>query len=145
MTVTSRNELRTELVKDIEAGEEITVVVGTEGNRIRKEPLYEIKHNPIVHIENSPQAHVNIGSTDRSSNTLSYQSDAVFEEIKELLRKNVDDVSELTRLLKGVEAMEHGLEKGKGNFKEAYQNFITMAASHLTVLMPVMPYLASLL
>ena len=96
-----------------------------------------------VHVSDSPQAHVNLGSTDQSINVSGHQSNVVFEEIRELLKKHVSDTVEFKRLLEGVEAMERGQEKG--NFTAAYKDFMAMAANYMTVLAPVLPKLLDLL
>ena len=96
-----------------------------------------------VHVSDSPQAHVNLGSTDQSINITGYQSSIVFEELRDLLKQNVSDTAELKRLLEGVDTMES--ERQEGNFMAAYKDFIAMAANHMTVLAPVLPRLTDLL
>lgn len=96
-----------------------------------------------VHVSDSPQAHVNLGSTDQSISVSGHQSNDVFEEIRELLKEHVTDENEHKRLLEGIEAMERGREEG--DFITAYKVFIAMAANHMTVLAPVLPRLADLL
>ena len=148
------------VVTDAKAGQEFAITVEPENGRTREVPLgdpsYEIKYKqeddqerqpqpPVININlsGSHQARVNIGSSDESMNVISYQPEAVFEKTRDLLKCNVTDSANLTRLLKGVDAMEHGLEKG--SFREAYEKFLAMAADHMTILMPVIQQLTAFL
>ena len=105
---------------------------------------YQSKPRPInVHISDSPQSHVNIDSEDHSINISYGDAGSLFDEIRDLLRDAVEDSTELESLLEKVDAMEGSQEAG--NFKQAYVNFMSAAANHMTVLAPVLPTLASLL
>ena len=153
--VTLKIKPRDGIRRGLPSGEDQVFIVKTidyqEGSP-RIHPFYVIKcerdgirhrQPPVVTIKDSPQARVNIGSRDESSNTINYQSAAVFTETRELLQTHVNDPAELKRLLDGLGAMESSL--GKDNFKEAYRQFISMAADHLTILTPVIPQLTNLL
>lgn len=96
-----------------------------------------------VHIEGSPQSHVNVNSTDHSTNVIDSQSRDVFLEIRDLLKDAVSDSNELELLLERVADMENSV--GSNKFVKAYQDFIDAAAAHMTVLAPALPLLAALL
>lgn len=145
---------------DIKAGQELAITVEPENDRSRemplKDPSYEIKYKqedaqerqPLpsvvnINLSGSHQARVNIGSSDESMNVISHQPEAVFEEIRDLLQRNVTSPAVLTRLIEGVDAMEHGLKNG--SFREAYEKFLAMAADYMTILIPVIPRLTAFL
>ena len=67
----------------------------------------------------------------------------VFAKIRDSLRQSVSDPKELEALLKRVDDMESSREKG--DFTQAYKDFIAAAAAHMTVLAPVLPALTALL
>ena len=96
-----------------------------------------------VHINDSPQSHVNIDSEDHSVNISYGDAGSLFDEIRDLLREAVEDSTELESLLERVDAMEGSQEAG--GFKQAYVGFMSAAADHMTVLAPVLPGLALLL
>ena len=96
-----------------------------------------------VQVKNSPQTHVNLSSTDHSTNVINSQPEDIILEIRELLRESVADSEELDLLLERVNDMEHCL--GSSNFIKAYQDFIAAAAAHMTILAPLLPPLSSLL
>ena len=102
------------------------------------------KPQPIsVHISDSPQSHVNIDSEDYSISISYGNAGSLFDEIRDLLRAAVEDSTELESLLEKVDAMESSQEAG--GFKEAYDDFIASAANHITVLLPILSSLSSLL
>ena len=105
---------------------------------------HQSKPQPItVHISDSPQSHVNIDSEDHSINISYGNAGYLFDEIRDLLRGTVEDSAELESLLEKVDAMEGSQEAG--SFKQAYVNFMSAAADHMTVLAPVISTLAALL
>ena len=96
-----------------------------------------------VNVSDSPQARVNVNSTDQSTNTIHQQREEVFSGIRQLLDESVTDQSELALLHQKIEDMESNL--GSGDFTTAYQDFIAAAANHMTVLAPMLPALTGLL
>ena len=105
---------------------------------------HQSKPQPItVHISDSPQSHVNIDSEDHSISISYGNAGSLFDEIRDLLRETVEDSTELESLLEKVDAMEGSKEAG--GFKQAYDDFIASAANHITVLLPILPALSSLL
>ncbi len=99
--------------------------------------------NFTVNVTDSPQARVNLGSADHSTNIINSQANDVFAEIRELLKETVNDSLELDQLLKRVDEMESG--RDNGNFTQAYKDFIAAAAAHMTVLAPMLPALTAFL
>ena len=97
-----------------------------------------------VNVLDSLQPHININSTDQSTNTVHSQPRLIFDEIRSLLREGVHDADELDRILLSVDDMESSSQIPH-EFTRAYKDFISTSASHLTLLAPVLPSLASLL
>ena len=96
-----------------------------------------------LHISNSPQARINLHSSDKSINVSEQQPDALFKEIRECLEQSLANSPDLENVLSRVGDMEQGLEKG--NFTTAYKRFIAATADHITILAPFLPRLAQLL
>ncbi|MCY3902280.1 MAG: hypothetical protein OXF76_03865 [Caldilineaceae bacterium] len=96
-----------------------------------------------VNVKDSPQARVNLNSTDHSTNVINWQPEDVFLEIREILRESLADSEELDLLLERVDDMERS--KGTGSFIGAYQEFIAAAAAHMTVIAPAIPALTTML
>ena len=96
-----------------------------------------------VHVSEGSQAHININSTDQSTNINHAQPSPVFDEIRQLLKEALDDSPELELLFERVDDMERN--QGVGDFSTSYKDFIASAANHLTLLMPILPALTSLL
>jgi len=83
---------------------------------------------------------VNIGSSDSSINVA---NENVVENIRQALGTAVEDAQhreELERLLSHI-----ATAKDKGSFTAAYQQFITSAANHMTILAPFLPALTNIL
>ena len=96
-----------------------------------------------VRVSDSPQAHVNVQSSDRSTTINVEQNEELFAEIRRLLDQHVDDKNELKDLSNKIDEMERCLETS--DFKKAYQEFIAAASEHLPFLAPLLPALSALL
>ena len=96
-----------------------------------------------VSVKGSPQARVNLSSTDHSTNIINSHPEDVFSEIRELLKDTVDDSNDLDLLLEKVDDMERS--RGSDNFIQAYQGFIAAASAHMTVIAPMIPALTAML
>jgi hypothetical protein len=108
-----------------------------------REGRLEPQPSSVTYNVSGPQARVNIGSVDQSSNVIAAEAGATFEELRALLRTHVDNAEELNRLVRKVDQLEaaHGTAK----FGGLYSEFMPLAANHLTVLAPILPALAQLL
>ena len=96
-----------------------------------------------VNVSDSPQARINLNSTDQSTNTIHQQAEEVFSQIRRLLSESITDSPDLDLLLERVKDMESSI--GSDDFTKAYKDFLATAANHMTVLAPVLPVLAALL
>ena len=86
-------------------------------------------------------ARVNIGSTDQSVN-IAIEGD-VFTEISAALDAHISDEKSKQELLAALEKMKN--ERSGSRFIAAYQNFISLAANHMSVIAPYLPALTKLL
>ena len=96
-----------------------------------------------IHVSDSPQARVNLNSVDSSRNTITVEVVDIFSQTRELIAASVPEGDVRDRLLSEVDEME--TSQRNGDFKTAYKNFVASAADHMTLLVPVIPGLASLL
>ena len=89
-----------------------------------------------------PNARVNIGSQDHSQNTVS--SGNIFAELREKIEGNVSDGAQQSRLLGLIETMEKN-KNDRSAYASAYQQFISSAADHMTLIAPFLPAITNLL
>jgi hypothetical protein len=97
----------------------------------------------IVNNISGHNARVNIHSTDNSNNQVVENSEKVFSELAEALRRNVDQNDARDKLITLVEEMRRGTRVG--TFKEKYREFMAAAADHITIVAPFLPALSQLL
>ncbi len=107
---------------------------------VQKHPIQPATVN--VNVKDSPQARVNLSSTDHSTNIINNHPENVFSELRDLLKVTVDDSNDLDLLLEKVDDMERS--RGSSNFIQAYQGFIAAAAAHMTVIAPMIPALTTM-
>ena len=96
-----------------------------------------------VRISDSPQAHINLNSTDRSTSVINGQTEEVFSRLRALIKESLAESDDLSLLLQRVDDMEGA--RDSGGFANAYKEFITVAADHMTVLAPLVPALTAML
>lgn len=82
-------------------------------------------------------ARVNFHSTDRSTNVVADR--AVFGALREAIASQIKHEDERKQLTAAVDEMEQAA--GSTTFIAKYQNFITSAANHMTILGPLVPAL----
>lgn len=115
--------------------------------RVRRSDEPEALPQQIIqHITNNlsgPNARVNIGSTDNSTNVVHQSATQVFQDLRVAAESHISDTDQLSQILDAIEAMKetHGTDKFIGK----YQAFMEAAAMHVTVLSPFFPALSNLL
>jgi len=111
--------------------------------KYRRESEIDKKVAPqnITYNVSGPNARINIGSTDSSTNISN--SEKLFTEIRELLTARIADQDERTSLLSKVDELE--ASQGTKGYVSKYQQFMAQAANHMTVLAPILPALANLI
>ena len=86
---------------------------------------------------------MNINSLDKSVNIDSVQVNTIFEQIRTVIQEEVVDSEERECLLAKVEELQQA--HGREGFLEVYKEFMSMLASHVTVIAHVVPALNALL
>ncbi len=84
-----------------------------------------------------PNSRVNIGSKDYSTNVTHRVSP--FEQIHAALEQGIADASERAQLQQALSDLEASTDRESGS--KRYEAFITVAASHMTLLAPFLPIL----
>jgi len=90
-----------------------------------------------------PNPRVNIQSIDSSANLVGVEPTQLFGRIREAIGESVQDVE----LLKKLQEKVTDLEKAQGTtgFMARYQEFMALAANHMTLLAPFIPALSQML
>lgn len=86
---------------------------------------------------NGPNARINIGATDNSTNIAGDRS--VFNEIRRALKSSDIPVDEVNQILIRLDDLEQ--KAGSGPFNEAFKSFIESGAKWMGVLGPYLPAL----
>jgi len=90
-----------------------------------------------------PNARVNIQSVDSSANLVEVEPTELFGRIREAIGKSVQDGEMLKKLQEKVTELEKA--QGTTGFMARYQEFIALAANHMTLLAPFIPALSQML
>jgi hypothetical protein len=97
----------------------------------------------IVYNVSGLNARVNIQSTDSSTNVINVESAALFDKLRNAIQESIKDTDVVKRLAEQVDAMQAAA--GTRSFAQQYQEFISVAADHLTLFLPLLPALTQLL
>ena len=92
-----------------------------------------------VRISAGDNSKIMVNSTDNSIN-FQITEDNVWERLAEAIKLQCNNQSDLLKLVTEMKET-----KGTSKFKEKYQAFIALAANHMAVFAPFMPFLSSLL
>lgn len=85
---------------------------------------------------------MNIHSNDYSINVQIDETN-VFEELKKTIEKNISNDDEKAKFVSNVEKLKS--TQNTQGFTESYKEFIALAANHMTIIAPFIPYLTLLL
>lgn len=108
---------------------------------VKKVTAVDLAPNPsVVYNINGYNTRVYNDSIDNSKNTISINNSELFASLISTIRKQVSDNGELINLVKEMEN-----NQGKSGFLKSYQDFISSAANHMTILSPYLPALTQLL
>jgi hypothetical protein len=88
-------------------------------------------------------ARVNMNSTDLSVNTITVNSENVFNGLRDAIETKIENSEEKKELLQQIEEMESS--QGTEHFKTKYTNFVASAANHISIIAPFIPMLTTLL
>lgn len=90
-----------------------------------------------------PNGRFNLHSQDLSVNLVDVNPEQLFRKLRGALAQEVEDDDKRDLLLRRVSDMKN--THGTGGFLDAYKDFISAAADHMTVIAPFIPGLAQLL
>jgi hypothetical protein len=112
--------------------------------KVRKESaINSQKPSSIIYQIDAKDSKVNINSSDSSVNIVNITSMNMFSELKKTIETYITDSTIKTQLIDSVCNMEKN--QGTNNFLKHYQEFISIAANHMTLLAPFLPALTQLL
>ena len=100
------------------------------------------RQNPtisIVYNVSGPNARVNTGSVDMSTNTVKMGETQFFADLRQKIA-TIPDEAERRRLLEEFELLQ--TQKGKGGLAATYLKFVEHTANHMTLLGPFLPALS---
>jgi len=97
----------------------------------------------VVYNLTGPNARINIQSVDSSSNIVGIDPTNLFSELRDTIQKSVFDIQQRAELTNKVKELEESQDTK--NFTMRYQEFMALAASHITVLAPFLPALSQML
>ncbi|HBD7441757.1 TPA: hypothetical protein KKX83_002364 [Legionella pneumophila] len=100
------------------------------------------KPEVIINQISGNNARININSIDNSTNIVG-DYNKLFSKMNQLIEENIDSDDERERLRVLVSELKENV--GKPNFKNAYDKFIEGAANHMTIFVPIISALSSLL
>lgn len=89
-----------------------------------------------------PNARVNVGSTDNSTNTVLADNTALFQQLRDILIQ-IPDSSKRAAMASTVESMEQSA--GTSSFARHYTHFISLAADHVGLFSALLPAITALL
>jgi hypothetical protein len=87
-------------------------------------------------------ARINVHSTDSSINIVNIAPAGLFKQLASAIEAGVQSEADRRELLARVDKLEEGSRSGR--FLSAYQQFIAVAADHMTIVAPFLPALAQL-
>ena len=112
---------------------------------VRKETKIEPKSQPTQVIYNliGPNARVNIQSVDTSTNLVEIEPSELFEKLRAVIKDSITDETISAQLSEKVDELHQA--QGTKVFVTKYQEFMALAANHVTILAPFIPALSQML
>lgn len=109
---------------------------------VRRKGTFEAGKGGHFNIHVSGQnARVNFQSTDNSTNIAG--GGDVFADLASAVQKSVSDEDQRVAIVQAIALMKE--QEEKAGFKQAYRDFMGLAADHLGVILPFLPVLAGML
>lgn len=87
---------------------------------------------------------INIDSEDHSIIISNKNAPIIFSKLKETIKNNIDSEDECNKLISKLDELETALDD-KNKFLNKYQEFIALAANHMTLIGPFIPALSAFL
>lgn len=112
---------------------------------VRKETKIEPQRQPTQIVYNliGPNARVNIQSVDTSTNLVEVEPSELFEKLRGLIKHSITDETVSAQLSEKVDELQRA--QGTKSFATKYQEFMSLAADHITILAPFIPALSQML
>ncbi|MEK3995645.1 hypothetical protein MKY29_12890 [Psychrobacillus sp. FSL K6-2365] len=113
---------------------------------VQKESSMKYREWSLSNITNhfyGPNSRMNVGSTDNSTNINNVNHGSVFDELRAAITEGIHSKDDSRVLLELVDRMEE--TQGTPSFIEKYKNFMETAATHISVISPILPALTQLL
>jgi hypothetical protein len=111
-------------------------------NRI-EEVIERKMHKPVVYKVTGPNARLNIGSVDSSTNVVNVAPTELFTQLRLIIEEKVQAEQEREELLARLADLQS--TQGTPTYLDRYQRFIAAAANHMTILAPFLPALTQLM
>ena len=110
--------------------------------KVRRKGTFEAGKggNYSIHVSGQ-NARVNLHSTDNSTNIVSDGN--LFGDMAAAVQKGVAEEDRRLAIIQAIAVMKE--QEGKTGFKQAYRDFMGLAADHLGVILPFLPALAGML
>jgi hypothetical protein len=112
---------------------------------VRKKTKIEPQQQPTQIVYNliGPNARVNIQSVDTSTNLVEVEPSELFKKLRELIKHSITDKTVSAQLSEKVDELQQA--QGTKSFATKYQEFMSLAADHITILAPFIPALSQML
>lgn len=112
---------------------------------VRKETKIEPQRQPTQVVYNliGPNARVNIQSVDTSTNLVEVEPSELFEKLRVLIKNSISDEIISAQLSEKVDELQEA--QGTKKFVTKYQEFMALAANHVSILAPFIPALSQML
>ena len=112
---------------------------------VRKETKIEPQRQPTQVVYNliGPNSRVNIQSVDTSTNLVEVEPNELFEKLRGLIKNSISDEIVSAQLSEKVDELQEA--QGTKNFVTKYQQFMALAANHVSILAPFIPALSQML
>jgi hypothetical protein len=111
-------------------------------NRI-EEAIERKMRQPVVYNVTGPNARLNFGSVDSSTNVVNVAPAELFTQLRLTIEEKVQAEQERDELLARLADLQSA--QGTPTYLDRYQGFIAAAANHMTILAPFLPALTQLM
>ena len=95
-----------------------------------------------IYVLSGPGAHVNVNSTDNSTNRISISEVDVFPKLRSEFDEKVADPMRRQEIIVGVNELEQA--RGSSTYAEKFTSLFSWAADVMTIIAPFIPVLAAL-
>lgn len=114
-------------------------------SKLSTTPQKEVMPATVVHqyYQYGNNSRMNVNSTDLSNNIVNKTELSEFEKIREIIINQIPDEQKRTRCLATLDDLKDSI--GEKSYSEKYKRFIEVAADHISIIAPFIPYLTAYL